>query len=165
MNQLQLFTCLHTPTDVATFTQGLAAVQVGLYHPDTSFAKEVATALAVDLAKAVLAEASHRNINLEDLKACRGFCQDLQNEVKKLPVVELAVAFPVKSDFVRRLATWFTEQVGPTPLILKVTTKPDILGGVAVLQNGRYHDFTVAVGLKKMISEGRLSIGAVIAGG
>lgn len=141
-----LLNYLRTASEVVAFSNGIATLQNELYHTKESFANLALNTLPEDQAAALIQECKAHRVSQKEPAALEKFLKDLQLDVNQLPVVILKVAISPTFEFKRRLVEWLRKSM-KIPVLLDVVVSPDILGGVVILRDGNYYDYSVATKL------------------
>jgi hypothetical protein len=76
------------------------------------------------------------------------FVEEIHNWLKDIEPVRYTVAFKPGMEFTKNMYKWTKENISGQHLI-EIETKSEIIGGVIISANGRYHDFS----LEKIINQ------------
>ncbi len=78
--------------------------------------------------------------------------EKLQETVLDLPVMELTLAFEPTETSLQRLSTWVKTNVG-AKVVFQLKYDRSILGGVIMIHEGEYRDYSVRRQLERIINE------------
>lgn len=87
--------------------------------------------------------------------------KELIDEVKSFPTVEVQVAV-APTDLVIERINQFVEKKAHTHSILDIQIKPEILGGVILIIDGKYYDFSVSKKLNEAFDNKKGDINSLI---
>ena len=80
--------------------------------------------------------------------AISDYIQQILTWLKDITPIRYSIAFKPRREFVKSLYEWTKKNV-PGVSLIAVEEKPEIMGGVLVSINGKYHDFA----LEKMLDQ------------
>lgn len=67
------------------------------------------------------------------------YLTDVLSQMNSIPVLELNIAFQPTQSNIEQFSTQAVTMIG-TPVLLKLTVQPEVIGGAVVIWNGHYHD-------------------------
>lgn len=85
---------------------------------------------------------------IPDASKINEFLISLKNEVQKLKVIKLTIAFSPTIDSIKTISAFIKEKFGEG-FIMEIEQDPEILGGAIIVLDGKYQDFS----LKKQLNE------------
>lgn len=85
------------------------------------------------------------------------FFDGLKNELKKLRVLKLALAFEPSDATIDKIHNWVNNNIG-AGVILEFTSSPSILAGAVVIYKGEYRDYSLRSKFKGGFEQSRKKI-------
>lgn len=85
---------------------------------------------------------SIRRIQPESGLSKEEFLKKLEEELKKIKLLQLTISFEPTEGNIERIHNWILNNAGKN-LILEVHTNPSLIGGAVVVHEGEYRDYSL----------------------
>jgi F0F1-type ATP synthase delta subunit len=131
-----------TKSDLNEFLFQIEEVNGSLYNTKESPERALAQALSREKKDVILAYAESAGSSSMNPADIQKILQEVKETLLKLPVIEFKVAFEPAEQFILRLVEWVHQYISPDAII-EVKVDRNIIGGVQISYNGRYHDYSV----------------------
>ncbi len=108
----------------------------------------------VDLktAEALKRAFNDKSINLNDNMAVENFLTSLKNEVQKLKILKLYLAFDPTDEITEDILEWVSKNIG-AGIILDIEKNESLIGGAIIVFNGKYQDLTIKKQLEELFDK------------
>ncbi len=131
-----------TKADLAEFIFQLEEANGSLYNTKETPAKALGLAVSHQKKEAVVAFAEATGRSITNPADMQKVLQEVKELLLKLPVVEFKIAFDPAEQFIFHLVEWVHQYISPDA-ILELKVDRNLIGGVQISYNGRYHDYSV----------------------
>lgn len=92
------------------------------------------------------------NINATSRLDIKGFIEKILERINTMPVMELVLAFEPTDKTLQSLSRWFILNT-KKQVLFDIKIDKDLIGGAAILSNGKYLDFSVKPHFDKIFED------------
>lgn len=152
METIDLSDLFNTKAQAEDFSARLALVQKEAF--ETGFSPEKALLEQFGIAKqeAFMTLMRNNNINPDSRLAIKAFIETIQNKIATLPVISMVVAFEPTVQTLQALSHWFILNTNKQ-VLFDIKVDRSIIGGAAILSNGKFLDFSIRPAFDKVMNE------------
>jgi F0F1-type ATP synthase delta subunit len=147
---LPIFSHIYSITDRAYILEKLSILEAGIFSTKKSFEEQVHEQFSLFLAESLLHTAKELNITFNSPDITQKFLRDVQEMLKKVPLVTLRIAITPNDDIVRSVSKWFDAAMGEKVLV-SFLVDTSLLGGVVIEWKGTYLDYSLKKRLTKIL--------------
>ena len=131
-----------TKVDVDELLTQLDEIDSRLYGKNKGLESILTDVLPYDKKEILLALLRHYAIPLNDISAIQTFLTQIRSGISSLPIITLTIAFAPKDHTITRISQWLATQLA-RPVVLDISVDPAIIGGVVILYEGMYKDYSL----------------------
>ncbi len=149
---LDLSNLFNTKAQAQDFSARLELINQKIF--ETSFNPETALLEHFGIKKkdAFMALLLENGVNSESRLAIKGFISKIQEKITGLSVVSLVLAFEPKEQTLKSLSHWFIVNI-KKQVLFDITVDSSIIGGMAILSNGKYLDFSIRPAFDQVVKQ------------
>ncbi len=145
---LPILSHIYTLEDRSFLLDKLEQLEQSSFSVKSTFEENVHEKLSFSMAELLLESAKSAKISLSDSSAIQQFLQNMQTQLKAIPMITVRLAFTPSNDLLSSISKWFDAECGMR-VITSYIVDPKLIGGVSIELNGKYLDYS----LKKTIEE------------
>lgn len=152
MNNPELFLeitgTIFTTTQANNFVTQLDDVINSLFVTRENIEKKLDKILPFEKKERISILCQKNNIDINDLNLMQKFLSNLKDHIKKLPIINLQIAYDAAEKNIIDISSWFTLNL-KQKILINVTINKKLIGGAIIGYNGIYKDYS----LKKRLDE------------
>jgi F0F1-type ATP synthase delta subunit len=92
------------------------------------------------------------SVKVESNSALQEFFGQIQTQISSLQVATITLAFEPDETALRDLSQWFFQNLN-RQVLFEIQIDPDLIGGVAILYNGKYQDLSVKSRFSQILTD------------
>jgi len=142
MNQIDYSEFFSTKAEANDFLSGLTAVTDKIFQTDFHIEAILPEKFGINKSDRLIAIMRENNINTESRDTVKMFLVKMQEEVTKLPVLSLTIAFEPQEKTLKALSEWFLINM-KKQVIFDFTVDYKVVAGATVTYNGKFFDFSI----------------------
>jgi F0F1-type ATP synthase delta subunit len=131
-----------TKTQAVDFCNKISEVCNKAYNTGFSLGDELANEFGVQKKDELLRFLSDCKVNIADSAQVQAFLKKLLDEVGKMPLVDLTLAFEPKEKNMKSISDWFVTRLGKA-VVLELSVDEGLIAGAKIKYNGKYGDYSV----------------------
>lgn len=152
MEVLDLSDFITTKGEANDFLARLTAISDKLYQTEFNLKKAITEQFGVAKSDRFLTLLRDNNINAETLPAVKDFLQKIQEQVSKLPVIAIAMAFEPSEQTLKDLSEWFLVNM-KKQMIFDITVDHSLVAGATITYNGKFTDFSIRPTFQRILQD------------
>ncbi len=138
----ELLNHLITIDDTTRLREEIVALQPSVYViKDNAFEQALQTSVRAWVADLIRKDLQQKPGDVEE------YLHGLIKAIDALPIIQIVLAFEPSEHAAKKIAEWFGEQ-NSEKMLLDIQYQPSIIGGVVIIKNGQYHDFSLQKKMK-----------------
>lgn len=152
MELLDLSELFNTKPQSVDFSSRLSIVLKQIFEKDFNPEKVLMEQFGIEKKDLFMTLLRDNNINATSRLDIKGFIDKIQAKINSMNVISLVFAFEPKNETLQSLSRWFVLNTNKQVLFdIKVDTS--LIGGAAILSNGKYLDFSVKPAFDKIFQQ------------
>lgn len=152
MELLDLSDFITTKGEANDFLARITAISDKVYQTDFHFKNAITEQFGVAKADRFLTLLRDNNINAESLSAVKDFLQKIQEQVSKLPVLTITMAFEPSEKTLKDLSEWFLVNV-KKQMVFDITVDRSLVAGATITYNGKFTDFSIRPTFQRILQD------------
>lgn len=152
MQDLDLSAFFHTRAQANDFLVRLSNCSEEIYKNDFNFEKSLTDNFGLEKKDKLVSFLRNNNINTTSATDIKNFLDKLQEQITKLPMLSLTLAFEPNEETLNLINEWFAINT-KKQFIFDITINPNLLAGVAINFNGKYLDYSVNKKFDKVLKD------------
>ncbi len=152
MGDVELSFFFHTKLEANDFSLRLSNLSDGLYETGFNLEKALVDNLGIDKKDRFMVLLRNSHVNVNSVSALKDFLERLQEQIGKLPVLSITLAFEPNEETLKLLDEWFSLNL-KKQFIFDIEVAPDIIGGAMINFNGKYLDCTLREKFAKIVKD------------
>lgn len=154
MIYFDLITSLKTTREVDDLSMEVDTLISTLFNTSKISLEKALTSISQTSAKKITEIFEKFNLDMTDKGKVRDFLDTLKGLIKKFKIIKLILAFDPTPKTIENIHKFVSENIG-IGYIFDIEVDENILGGAAVMFNGKYKDFTLRKSLEEMFQNKR----------
>ena len=146
-----LITSLKTVGEVNDFSSEIDTLMSALFKSRNSSLEKAFGLISEGTAKKITEIFSKNNFGMDDKELIKDFLDTLGSLIKKFKVIKLVLAFDPTRKTIENIHDFVSENIG-VGYILDIEVLESVLGGAAVIFNGKYKDYTLRKSLEEVFT-------------
>ena len=146
-----LITSLKTTREADDLSSEIDMLMETLFKSEKVSLEKALTSISLNSAKKITEIFEKFNLDMTDKDNVRDFLDTLKDLIKKFKVIKLTLAFDPTSKTIDNIHEFVSENIG-IGYILDIEVLESVLGGAAIMFNGRYSDFTLRKSLEDVFA-------------
>jgi len=142
MESINLSAFFSTKAQSSDFMNRLAEISKTTYQTNFDLEKTLTEQLGFKKKDLFITILRDNKIQIESGPAVKTFLEQLQEQIKALPVLPLSLAFEPTEQTFKTLADWFELNL-KRQLILDVTVDKRLIAGAAITFSGKFFDYSI----------------------
>lgn len=133
---------LHSIEHMNAVYAQFSEISESIYVVKNDTEKQMKNLLSEALYQAITDDMKKNNINSDNKKQFQEFIVAAMHSLKNLPKITLYLGFEPKTSQMERIASWFSVNITPPPLI-EVIYNPLVMAGSVIEYKGRHADYSL----------------------
>ena len=152
MEEIDLSVFFHTKAQANDFSIRLSSLSEKLYETDFNLEKILIDNLGIEKKDKFMSLLRNSNVNTGSVSDLKTFFDKLQEDITKLPIFSLALAFEPTEETLKLLDEWFMLNI-KKHYIFDISVNPELIAGTAINFNGKYLDCSIKLKFDKIIQD------------
>jgi F0F1-type ATP synthase delta subunit len=152
MEEINLSEFFHTKAQANDFSARLSAIVEKIYQTDFNLDKMLIEEFGLQKKDKLIIFLRNNKVNTQSSSELNSFFNKLIEDISKLPILSLSIAFNPKEETLRILSEWFLLNY-KNQVLFEITINPDLVAGSAISFNGKYRDYSVKPKFEKIIKD------------
>jgi F0F1-type ATP synthase delta subunit len=131
-----------TKAEANDFLSGLTAVIDKIFQTDFHIEAALSEKFGINKSDRLLAIMRENNINTQSRESVKMFLNKMQEEISKLPVMSLTIAFEPQEKTLKTLSEWFLINT-KKQVLFDFSVDRKVVAGATLNYNGKFFDFSI----------------------
>jgi F0F1-type ATP synthase delta subunit len=152
MEELDLSDLFNTKSQAQDFSQRLESISSKIF--ETSFNPETALLeyFGIEKKETFMNLLRDNKVNAGSRLAIKEFIDKIQQKIASLPVLSMVLAFEPHEETLEAFSRWFIINT-KKQMLFEIKVDKSLIGGAAILSNGKYLDFSIKPAFEKVIKD------------
>jgi len=147
-----IFRDIYTQDEVHEFISKIDSLLFKIYQQKGNVHQHISAIFSPEMTVRLLDVAVKHNIDVNNHIFFQQFLLDIKHKVSSLSTITLFLAFKPRKESLTKFSDYFLHALG-RKFIFRIEVKEEILGGVIIVYNGTYRDYSLKSQLKKITEE------------
>lgn len=139
---MDLSAFFQTKLQSSDFSTRLATISEKIYETNFNLEKALMDQFGLKKKDQFMNLLHDQNVSVEDNTILKNFLNDIQTEIRALPVLSVSLAFEPKEQTLKALSEWFVLNL-KRQILLDITVDPQLIAGATISFNGKNGDYTI----------------------
>jgi hypothetical protein len=159
-----IFSTIVTADDAYAVINQINTLTAKLYQKtDKPFETIITDVLGEERGKKVISMLQSRQIDFSSIPALQDFFTELSKTVESAKIMQVTLAVEPDSEMGQTIVQWGREMFPGQHVVVDWQQDPGILGGIVVVYEGQYLDFSLKKQVDKLFTEKAADIKAMLA--
>jgi hypothetical protein len=152
MEEIDLSVFFHTKAQANDFSIRLSSLSEKLYETDFNLEKLLIDNLGIEKKDKFISLLRNSNVNTGSVSDLKAFFDKLQENITKLPILSITLAFEPTEETLKLLDEWFMLNI-KRHYVFDISVSPEIIAGTTINFNGKYLDCSIKTKFDKIIQD------------
>ncbi|HSA83492.1 MAG TPA: F0F1 ATP synthase subunit delta [Patescibacteria group bacterium] len=152
MESVDLSNFFQTKSQANDFSERLATLAEKTYETNFNLDTALMDAFGIEKKDKIIALLRNAKIDTNNASILKGFLNQLREEITKMTVMQITIAFEPAQNTLKLLAEWFLLNL-KKQVVFDISVDPNLIGGAAITFEGKYVDYSIRPAFTKIVTE------------